>query len=265
MQLLWGECTWEEIAQAAKEDYIVVFPVGGIEQHGPMLPVDVDAYHAEKWALDGAERARDKYDVNVLVLPLLPYGQSSGHLDFPGTIWLSSQTHEAVLREVMQCVFGYGFRSIVIINGHGNNTHTIHAACQDLRTELAQASKNARMFIFPEHGHPVVAAANRELWGKGGAFAAERDGMHAAAYETSETLADRPQLVKQEKMVKPTLRRLDTPTWVWRIKEMSESGAFGDPSISTAEAGARIWEAWTEGISQFIRSVSEESGSGRRR
>lgn len=262
MQLLWGECTWEEIERAAKEDYIVVFPVGGIEQHGPMLPVDTDAYHAEKWARDGAARARDRYQIKVLVLPLLPYGQSSGHLGFPGTIWLTSQTHEAVLRDVMRCVTGYGFRSIVIINGHGNNRHTIQVACQDLRTEFALANTEARIYIFPEHDHPIVAAANRELWGAGGAFAAERDGMHAAAYETAETLADRPHLVRRGKMVKPALKR-DTPAFVWRIKEMSESGAFGDPALATAEAGARIWEAWTEAIAQFIRAVSEEGGARR--
>ncbi len=43
MRLLWSECTWEDIAVAAREDYIAVLPTGAIEQHGPMLPVDVDA------------------------------------------------------------------------------------------------------------------------------------------------------------------------------------------------------------------------------
>jgi creatinine amidohydrolase/Fe(II)-dependent formamide hydrolase-like protein len=35
----------------------MAFPAGAIEQHGPMLPVDVDAWFAERWAVGGAERA----------------------------------------------------------------------------------------------------------------------------------------------------------------------------------------------------------------
>jgi len=55
--LLWGECAWEETAEAARADYTMAFPAGAIKQHGPMLPVDVDARLAERSAVGGAERA----------------------------------------------------------------------------------------------------------------------------------------------------------------------------------------------------------------
>ncbi len=122
MNLLWSECTWEDIAQAAREDYIVVFPVGAIEQHGPMLPLQVDARLAERWALDGARRARERDGLNVLILPTLPYGQSCFHMRFPGTISLRFETYISAMCEIMRDVFEAGFRSLAIINGNGGNT-----------------------------------------------------------------------------------------------------------------------------------------------
>ncbi len=61
------------------------------------------------------------------------------------------------------------------------------------------------------------------------------------------------------------LKRETCPSYFWLTDEITESGSFGDPSLATAEAGARIWDAWAEGIARFLVAISEERGSGRPR
>src|SRR5574340_1062965 len=149
MRLLWGECTWEDIAQAAREDYLVVFPAGAIEQHGPMLPVDVDARLAERYAADGAQRARDKYGLNVLVLPTLPYGQSFIHMKFPGTISFSFETYLAALSDILRTVADWGFRALMICNGNGGNEQCLEVARRKLTEEMTRANREVRFYLQP--------------------------------------------------------------------------------------------------------------------
>jgi creatinine amidohydrolase len=264
MHLLWGECTWEDIAQAAREDCIVILPAGAIEQHGPMLPVDVDARLAERNAIEGAQYARDRYGLNVLVLPLLPYGQSCRHMKFPGTISFRFETYVAALYDIMRTVVDWGFRSIVIANGNGGNASSLEVARCKLMEELTREDKDARIYIHPGHSDPSIRERHRELR-ESGVMPDEHFGIHAAAYETSQMLADRPHLVRRGKMVKPTLKRDTEPDFAWRTDELSETGAFGDPSLATEECSKALWDAWAEGIARFCVKISEERGSGKRR
>ena len=77
-------------------------------------------------------------------------------------------------------------------------------------------------------------------------------------------LADWPHLVHRDKMVKPTLKRDSVPEFTWRTDDLSETGAFGDPSLSTKELGEKLWEAWGESVARFLLSISEECGAGRK-
>jgi creatinine amidohydrolase len=263
MRLLWGECTWEDIAQAAREDYIVVLPAGAIEQHGPMLPVDVDARLAERWAADAAQRAQDKYGLNVLVLPALPYGQSCIHMKFPGTISFRFETYIAALSDILRAVADTGFRSILVCNGNGGNEHSIQVARYKLTEELTRASREVRLYVYPGWSDSYFQSELTRLR-EAGMVPEEPLGVHAAASETAEMLADRPHLVKREKMVRPTLKRDALPGYVWRTDEMTETGAFGDPSLATPELGTAFWEAVIEGIARYLVRISEETGSGKK-
>jgi creatinine amidohydrolase len=263
MRLLWGECTWGEIQQAAAEDYLVIFPAGAIEQHGPMLPVDVDARLAERNALEGAQYATEKYGLKVLVLPTLSYGQSCHHMKFAGTISFRFETYIAALYDIMRAVVDWGFRSLVVVNGNGGNQSSLEVAVYKLMEELAREGRDARIYLHPQHHDEYIREGDAKLWS--GPFKDEVMGIHAAAYETSQMLADRPHLVKKEKLGKPKLKREGEPLFAWRTDELSETGAFGDPGLATKEAGDIIWDLWAESIARFLVKVSEERGSGGKR
>lgn len=39
-----ADMTWQEVEKASKENQIVLFPLGVIEEHGPHLPLGTDSY-----------------------------------------------------------------------------------------------------------------------------------------------------------------------------------------------------------------------------
>ena len=97
----YGHLTSKEAQVAAKKKYILVLPIGAIEQHGPHLPIDTDDWLALKAAKEGVELAVKKYKINAMYLPGIHFGQSFSHLAWPGRISLSFNTFVSVIYEVI--------------------------------------------------------------------------------------------------------------------------------------------------------------------
>lgn len=104
--------TWPEVQDLLTRTDMVIFPVAAIEQHGPQLPLGTD-YLA---AVEQAKLIAQKTD--VLVAPILLPGLSPYHMEFPGTIALSSDTIQRVFFEAAQSLIHHGFRRFLILNGH---------------------------------------------------------------------------------------------------------------------------------------------------
>ncbi len=116
--------------------------------------------------------------------------------------------------------------------------------------------QTVRIAYFRGHRDPMFAELSREIWQ--GEPSEGQPGIHASRWETSETLADRPHLVKRDRMVRPTHSRPDIPEWDWRTEEITVTGAFGDPSLARAELGEQCWAAWSEAVAQFLRRLADE-------
>src|SRR5512138_2395061 len=88
---------------------------GATEQHGYLsLLTDIRVPLA---LADAASQA-----TGVLVAPPLNFGISTYFLAYPGTLSLRGSTLAAALEDIVRSAYGYGFRRILIINGHGGNT-----------------------------------------------------------------------------------------------------------------------------------------------
>src|SRR5881394_4638760 len=87
-----------------------VLPVGSTEQHA-YLSLETDNILAERMAVEAAE------PLGVPVLPVLPYG-ITGFTEFPGSPSLRLETFAAVVRDILDSLYGQRFRRIVIVNGH---------------------------------------------------------------------------------------------------------------------------------------------------
>jgi creatinine amidohydrolase len=256
MSILWGEHTWEEVRDAAQAGAIAVVPFGSTEQHGPMLPVDTDVRIAEKMAADGARLAQEKFGLRVLVLPTMPFGLAQHHLHFAGTVSFQPETYIAVIADTLNCVVQHGFRRIAVLSGHGGNEPGLKLGIE--KVVHAHAPTQAlRIALFAGHRDPVFAKLSGQIWKDQPSEG--QPGIHASRWETSETLADRPHLVRKEKMVRPTLKRPTVPEWNWRTEELTETGAFGDPSQARSEFGTQTWNAWAEAVAQFLKRLADEA------
>ena len=85
------EMTWEEVGEALKETDMVIVPTGATEQHGPHLPLGTDTMGVVEFARRTAAQLEEE-GIKALVAPPVPFGISSYHMPFPGTISLHNTT-----------------------------------------------------------------------------------------------------------------------------------------------------------------------------
>ena len=79
----WMEMTWADIAAAgeAVRRWIAVLPLAAVEQHGPHLPLGVDAYIAEAYL--ARVRKILPETLPVTFLPVQRVGVSAEHMGYP--------------------------------------------------------------------------------------------------------------------------------------------------------------------------------------
>jgi creatinine amidohydrolase len=233
----WQDLTSPEFARLDPEATVAVLPVGAIEQHGPHLPVAVDACLGE----GVVRRALELLPAGapVLVLPPTPVGKSDEHVDFPGTLTLSAETLGRVWRELGASVRRAGVRKLLLFNSHGGQPQVAQIVARALRVE---------------HGMLAVAA-NWFSWGlPEGLFepAEIRHGIHGGAVETAMMLALRPDLVDlgaaadfvpvtvADDLDYPRLRALGPAGLGWQAQDLHVEGVCGDATRATADAGRAV-------------------------
>jgi creatinine amidohydrolase len=120
--------TWQEVAaelEAAVD--AVLLPIGTIEQHGPHMPLDTDCFIARSLCARAAEAA-EAAGLNVLVAPTMNVTLSWYHMQFAGSMRLSTTTFLQVFREICDSLVHHGLENIVAVNGHGGNVAALTVA-----------------------------------------------------------------------------------------------------------------------------------------
>ena len=244
--------SWTDIqAMPDKENVVIIQPVGAIEQHGPHLPLVVDA--AIGVAVIGKALAKLSDRIPAYALPPLYYGKSNEHWHFPGTITLSAQTLIATLTEVAESIYRAGFRKLVLMNSHGGQPQIMEIVARDLHVKYED------FLVFPLFTWRVPHIAGELITPK------ERElGIHAGDAETSLMLAILPEQVKLEAAVTEYPHGLPADSlltmegklpFAWTTRDLSQSGVLGDPTAATKEKGDRIWESVADGWVKVIQDV----------
>lgn len=241
-----AEMTWPEAQIRFKEVDVALLPVGAIEQHGPHLPLDTDAFDAEYLARSVAERCSDP---KPIVLPLVPYGVSYHHEGFSGTISIANQTLSRLVYDIGVSAARNGVTKLVIINGHGGNDPALNYAAQEI-------NRDAHIFVAVDTGE----TSDVDIYG----MVDTPNDVHAGEIETSTSMAVRPELVRSdrlERMVPQFSSRYLNFTskrgisWHAFTKKISESGVMGDPTRASAEKGEKMWEFMIEHLVMFIEDL----------
>jgi creatinine amidohydrolase len=108
------DCNWMQLEEYLRGDDRIVLPFGSIEQHA-YLSLGVDMILSERVAAEAAE------PLGVPVMPSLPYGITPYFAAYPGSPTLSVETYQSVVRDLLDSLYGQGFRRFVLVNGHGGN------------------------------------------------------------------------------------------------------------------------------------------------
>jgi creatinine amidohydrolase len=243
--------TWTEVQQMPDKGNVVILqPIGAIEQHGPHLPLIVDAAIAT--AVLGKALTHLEPTLPAYALPPLYYGKSNEHWHFPGTLTLSAQTLMAVLTEVCESLYRSGFRKLAFVNAHGGQPQVLEIVARDLH------QKYPDFMVFPLFVWNVPNIALDLLSPKEAQL-----GIHAGDAETSLLLSILPDQVNMNLAVQEYPRGLPDSLlsmegklpFAWVTKDLSESGVLGDPTVATKEKGDRLLASLAEGWTQAIRDI----------
>ncbi|MHC1784063.1 MAG: creatininase family protein [Anaerolineaceae bacterium] len=106
--------SWMDVKKYLEVDDRLILILGACEQHG-YLSLLTDSRIPQALADAASEKA------GVLVAPALNFGISPYFLTYPGTISLRTSTLLDVAEDLVRSVYGYGFRRLLVLNGHGGN------------------------------------------------------------------------------------------------------------------------------------------------
>jgi creatinine amidohydrolase len=250
----WTDINWAEVDAKAAARWIAVLPLAATEQHGPHLPLATDVMIGQAYLARVRELLPDTLPATFL--PIQPVGISTEHIDFPGTLTLST---EDALREWMALgtsVARAGVKKLVFVTSHGGNSAAMTLVAQDLRAY---------------HGLLAVTTSWSRFGVPEGLFPAEeiRHGIHGGAVETSIMLARYKQHVRERAIadfrsrgiaMEKDYRRLSAQRpapFAWQAQDLHPSGAVGNATLASAEKGERLIDHGARAFVELLEDVDK--------
>nr|WP_027995519.1 creatininase family protein [Simplicispira psychrophila] len=243
----WAEVSARDFAAAQHNGLaaatVAVLPVAATEQHGPHLPLSVDA--ALLHGVLDAALAQLPAGLPVLVLPPQNVGLSPEHSRYPGTLTLAPATLLALWTQLGECVARAGIHKLLLFNGHGGQVSVMDIVARELRTQQQLLVYSASWFSLPL---PEEVA---------GQFSADehRFGIHAGDIETSMMLHLAPGTVQmehardfhstsQDRAARyALLGNGKSAKFGWQMQDYHPAGAVGNAAAASADKGRAVVQA----------------------
>jgi creatinine amidohydrolase len=244
-----GEMTSPEVDAFLRDHDTVIVPTGSTEQHGPHGPLLTDVLVPNEVARRVASR------IGAVVAPTINYGLSYPHTGFTGVVLVRIPTFMALIEDVAVSLATAGFKRIVFLNGHYDNTLAIAYACANAAVRLPDGVR-----AFPVNYWDGMTAD------EAAEFFDPSNGLHANKGETSAVMAINEALVDLEAAnaeMPPfpevtngaavhTAFFFTTPGSVHRA---THSGTWGDARESNAEYGGRYLDVVTEATVRLLDDI----------
>lgn len=249
----WWDHSTLDFSQMDMSSVVAVLPVGAVEQHGPHLPVRVDA--AINAGIIEAAVARLSPDSPALFLPPMPIGKSNEHAEFPGTLTLSHETLARLWFEIGESVYRAGCRRIILFNSHGGQPQVMEIVCRELRVKLSMFAVSASWFRITDTDD-LFDAHEREF------------GIHGGESETSIMLHLHSDLVDMRNAENFAPRSVviardyeflspeGAVGFGWQTQDLQASGACGNASTADAARGAVTIDRAANALIKLINEVS---------
>ncbi|SHJ52871.1 creatinine amidohydrolase [Bradyrhizobium lablabi] len=230
----WWDLTTLDFTGLDAERVVAILPVGAVEQHGPHLPVGVDA------AINAGIIARAvelmPVECPALVLPMLPVGKSDEHLAFPGTLTMSYETLGRAWFELGQSVHRAGIRKLLFFNSHGGQPQLVDIVCRELRVKLGMFAVSVMWPRLIDMDEFFDRQENKH-------------GIHGGQSETSVMLHLHPDLVEMKRAENfvPLSVAIERESdmlgpeggarFGWQAQDLHPKGACGDATKASADLG----------------------------
>jgi creatinine amidohydrolase len=244
-----GEMTNPEVEAFLKTHNTVIVPTGATEQHGPHGPLGTDVLIPNEIARRAAPA------IGAVVAPPLAYTLSYPHVGFTGLVHIRIPTFMALVEDLCASFAASGFRRIIFLNGHYDNTYAIAYACAAAADRMAPDAH-----AFPINYWDGMTAD------EAAEFMHSDAGLHANKAETSALMAINPDWVDMDAAnseLPPfpavtnqppvhTAFFFSSPGSVYRA---TESGTWGDAREANPEFGERYIDVTTRASVRLLGDI----------
>ncbi|MGQ1838099.1 creatininase [Kocuria turfanensis] len=250
----------EDLDAHSYQDYastghgLVLIPTGATEQHGPHMPLGVDAMLSR--AICGAVAE----ELDALVAPAFSYGyksqpRSGGGNHRTGTTSLSALALIAQTKDVVLELFRHGIRRVAVVNGHFENYQFLYEgldlAVREARAGGLEGSRAMLLSYWDFVDEQTLAAVFPDGflgW----------DIEHGGVLETALMLHLHPDKVDMSRApVHPPAELAPYDVFPEDPARTPSSGCLSSPTGATAERGELLLSTVCSGI---VRAVTSEFG-----
>lgn len=235
-------------AYVAQPHATVIIPTGATEQHGPHMPLGVDAM------LSRAIAAAVAVKLGALVAPTLSYGyksqpRSGGGNHRVGTTSLSGATLTGQVEDIARSFVGQGFTKVVILNGHFENYQFIYEGLEIAVGRAREAGLDARAMLL-SYWDFVDERTLEQVFPDG--FLGW-DIEHGGVLETSLMLLLHPEKVDMSRAINhPPAQLKPYDIFPEDPARTPASGCLSSPVGASAARGQLLLDAVTSGVSKAI-------------
>lgn len=242
----WENLTAPDFEAAVRDTGLCILPMGVMERHSDHLPLGTDFLNVHKICCLAAEKE------SAVVFAPFYFGQIFEARCFPGTVTLKPTLLIEVIQGVLDEIGRNGFKKILIVNGHGGNTHLISL--------LAQFSlwEEKPYTLYVNVGK--VSGERQKQWSS---ICETSLHGHACECETSISLANHPELVKMEDVP-------DQPgTPLKRMTGLPFAGISwyadypdhycGDARTASAEKGLKLRQLQIDQLAETIAAIKTDN------
>jgi creatinine amidohydrolase len=192
----------------------------------------------------------------VVIAPVIPFGTSSFHMGFPGTITLTSETLIRLLKEVCLSLYATGFRKFAFVHGHDGSLPSMMVAAQDVVDATPDAQVMCLNWLTPLS--KVYHTIQTSKKGEG----------HGGEGETSRLLVTHPEITHPERGIPhhldpEVMRKIQGPDHIKTgggifyatrsYKAHTPYGHIGDPTLAKEETGNKGYDVIVEWISTVVK------------
>ncbi len=245
-----ADLTWPEAATRLKSSPVVIIPfAAGAKEHGHHIPMNAD-HVVLKYLTDQAIAAAD-----VIVAPPVLHGWLPAFREYPGTEIGDATVFIDYMNEVAESLIKHGAKRILFLNTSINKASGLPLAivARDIRADQGVPAllvswddletEEAESLLSQEAGgHADEAETSINLFLQG-----DKVDMNKAKTD----YGNRP--AKDYAGYRPGVlaRETDDPMY-------SETGAYGDPTLASAEKGRQILAIMTANLLHSITGFSRE-------